>query len=183
MNRVNQILSTKTLYLALIIIAPSCFIYYDTREPELSLLLQIFNQIGFWIYLFWLHAIASKGNKKVRKIGLEIKGTKNISTYILICFLTGIYIDFSEANSYVTYEIGMLELSISNQTPIILAWFGLYLYITYKVANLVVSIERAQNIEFKEVYKTWLLLLFTWIGIVFVHGRVQNNFNINKCSR
>ncbi len=173
MERLGQLIRTRTLYITLIVIVSSGFHYYDTSKPELTFLMQIFNEIGFIVYILWLIGISYFGTCLLIKKGLELNSIKNLKIYFIVAYILSLYLGFSEADTTITREFGGIYLYFSSQTPISFLYVTLYLYGTYRTAQLIKTLESNREVVFKEFYKTWLLLIFSVIGIIFLHGKVR----------
>lgn len=155
------------------------FSWHSSINPASDNITAIVNLVGQIGIISWLYAIASKSNKVLIQKGQELKLFRNFQINFLILILTFVLLfilsfidpatiatksDFDRGEAF-TYKRILFILGATLIISGILAWRG--------VAKLLVSAENGKDQSFEHYYKTLLLLIFSWIGVWFIHPRVQ----------
>ena len=177
-NFTTKFLSYKTgiIFLFTLLIT---FSWHSSINPTSDYITAIVNLAGQIGIISWLYAVASKSNKVLIKKGQELKLFRNFQINFLILILTFILLfilsfinpatlatksDFERGEAF-TYKRILLLLGATLIIAGILAWRG--------AAKLLVSAENGKEQSFEHYYKTLLLLIFSWIGVWFIHPRAQ----------
>ena len=150
---------------------------YDSTDPSPENITTIINLIGQISLISWIYAIASKSDKTLVKKELRLFRYFKISYLIMVVSFILLFVmeyidpatvatesDFERGESftYIRIVYGLLSLLI---VCMISVW--------RLTAKLLVSAENGQEKSFGDYYKTFFFLLFSWIGVWFIHPRAK----------
>jgi hypothetical protein len=167
---------TSTIFIFIILLS---FKWHSSLNSISYYLTDIINLIGAIGIISWIYAIASKGNqiliRKEQNLTLFRKFKINLLLLILSYILLNILAfippsaiatesDFARGEAYNFKRIYYLLNLI----------FVINLFLTIRgVSKLLVSAEYGSEKPIQVYYKTLLLFMFSWIGIWFIHPRIQ----------
>lgn len=168
--------STGIIFLFTLLVT---FNWYDSSDPTPENITTVINLIGQIGLVSWMYAIASKSDKILIQKGLELKIFRNfkISYFIMVISFILLFImdfvdpstvatesDFERGEAF-TYKRIIYGLALLLVLCAISVWRG--------TAKLLVSAENGQEKSFGNYYKTFFLLIFSWIGVWFIHPRAK----------
>jgi hypothetical protein len=172
MKKATEILKLRTLHIFLLITVPMAIKYYSTDAPDATIFFTMLNLFGYLMYMIWFYATGLKGNEKLKSKDLEIKEMQFFNVLILANIAIDLYFMFADTD-YFVHNSGSLNITLPEPVGAYLIGLAIILYIKILTAKLILSIEKNRIVEFKDYYKTWILLLIPYIGILFVHYRVK----------
>jgi hypothetical protein len=168
MKRVTEILKLRTLHIFLLITVPMGIKYYSTDAPDATIFFTLLNLFGYLMYMVWFYATGLMGTKKLKSKDMEIKELQFFNVLILANLTIDLYFMFADTD-YIVHNSGSLNITLPEPVGAYLIGLAIILYIKILTAKLILSIEKNRIAEFKDYYKTWILLLIPYIGILFVH--------------
>ena len=155
------------------------FNWYDSSDPTPKNITTIINLIGQIGLISWMYAIACKSHKILNKKGIELKLFKNFRiSYLLmvVSFILLFVMDFVDPSTVAT-ESDFERGEAFTYTRIVYGLAFILIICALSVwrgtAKLLVSAENGQEKSFGEYYKTFFLLIFSWIGVWFIHPRAK----------
>jgi len=149
----------------------------DTTPENVTIALNTFGEIGMAI---WIYAVANRSNNRMIKNGLLTTTFKNfkLSYLILISSLGFLFVmNFIDTEMLLTQSDIERGEAFTHKRII----YGLYfcwivagVFVIRGAVKLLESAEHGTDRSINEYFKTLLLMLIVpWIGIWFVHPRVQ----------
>lgn len=172
MNNNKTIIHAHSLFISFLVIAPSFLTFYKSGGTEILYYFSLLKHFGFWIYLLWLFAVFVKGKEILTLRGQMHKSIKFLPIIILFTVFGDAFLVYAEQTSPYFFRLGPARFTESNFSIFSLIWNLVYLYLTYQIASIINQVENKNQRPFK----TWVLLIFSWIGILTTHKRVKESF-------
>ena len=153
------------------------FNWSDSSDPTPGIVTSVINLIGQIGLLSWMFAIGSKSYKSLINKGIELKVFRNfrISYLIMIVVLILLFImDFVDPWTIATEsDIERGKAFTYIRILYALGFFFLLcsLFILNGTSKLLVSAENGQEKSFNDYAGTFFLLIFSWVGVWFIHPR------------
>ena len=172
MEKVFEILKIRTLYIFFLITVPIGVNYHSTNDLNGTAFFLLLNIFGFIMYFIWFYAVGAKGIEMLKSKNLEIKGFQFFNFLLIANLVIDLFFSFC-VTDYFVYRSGGLSITLPQPVSLLLIGVLLMVFIKILVAKLILSIEKNKVVELKDYYKTFILLLIPYIGILFVHYRVR----------
>jgi ABC-type Fe3+-siderophore transport system permease subunit len=150
--------------------------YKSIGNPGGTLLFSIVNLAGYFAYMAWFYAVGFKGMEKLKANGFELIELQFFNFILIVNIAIDLYFVFTFNRSN-GFNFGSIIVRIPEPESVYLIGLAITLYLKMLTSKLITSIEKNRITHIEDYYKTLLLLLIPYIGILFVHYRVREKLN------
>jgi hypothetical protein len=167
----NGLIQMNRLLLFILIFMPISFKLSSPGLDSFQIFNRLLSSLGFFFFLGWIYSIGYKANLNLISNGIQLKSYKYFMQAILLSTISLVALIIIAKGS----QTNWYEAKIYYVTPFYLVIiFILFLVIATLISSMtLVSVELKRVAKPKEYLSTFLLMIFTIIGLWTIQSRIQ----------